>query len=100
MIVSGFTKNFIRATEKDQAPNMTQCNNCGKNIAKATGVHRVIRTGQYAGGRDYLRNVNLCPRCDANQDSLERSRRTKKTLLVLGTITGLIVGCVYILFFR
>jgi hypothetical protein len=79
---------------------MTQCNNCGKIILKASGVRRVIKTGQYPGGRDYLRNVNLCPRCDASQDSLERSRRTKKTLLVLGTAAGLLVGSIYMLFFR
>jgi uncharacterized protein (DUF983 family) len=71
------------------------CNKCGKEIPRATAVYKVVKTGQYASGGAFTRNVGLCPRCAQAQEAAEAKQ--KKSQLVMLLVLGLIViaGAVY-----
>lgn len=80
---------------------MSDCHICGKNIPIHEGVFRLMKTGQYSSGRDYFRNVNLCIKCDRDQDGMDQSRKVQKVcLLVVGVMVTFTAGGAYLWFLR
>lgn len=87
-------------TEQEEVLIMSDCSICGKKIPIHEGVVRLMKTGQYSSGRDYFRNVNLCIKCDTDQDGVDQSRKVQKVLLVVGVMVTFIAGGAYLLFVR
>lgn len=79
---------------------MRQCHECGGKIDEDTGVQRVIKTGAFTGGAGYYRNVNLCARCAAGQDSAAKTARVRKVVFLLLIILAIAGVWGYFNYFR
>ena len=79
---------------------MHRCHACGQNIPSGSSVFRVIRTGAYSEGGDYMREVVLCPRCNQNQSTSERNESNKKWVVLAGAVAAAAGLAVYWFFYR
>jgi len=76
---------------------MANCHKCGREIPRRTGVYKVIKTGSYSGGGDYMRNVSLCDKCAESMATDAENKQKKKTLLLV--VGGLVVVILVVYFF-
>ena len=60
---------------------------CGREIPRRTGVYKVMKTGNYASGQAFMREVNLCAKCAVEQEQLEAAQQ-QVDLSVLRALPG------------
>lgn len=79
---------------------MPLCHKCGKEIPRKTGVYKVMKTGQYSGGSDYYRQVNLCPKCSEAMDQEDSNKKRQRLIFLLLGVLALAGLYVYWTYFR
>ncbi len=79
---------------------MPQCAKCGREIPRKTGVYKVMKTGQYASGEAFMREVNLCAKCAADMDKQEAQQKKQKLMLMLLVLLVAAGGAVWWFFIR
>ncbi len=67
---------------------MPVCTRCGRDVPKKTSVYKMMKTGKYADGGNFYREVSLCPRCAAiqEQEDAEKKKQKSKLLLVVAVV--------------
>jgi hypothetical protein len=61
---------------------------------------KLMKTGSYADGGDFMRQVNLCPKCAEEQEKMETAQKKQKTLIMVGAVVVLLGAAVWFLFLR
>ena len=79
---------------------MPACAKCGKEIPRRSAIQKMMQTGTYADGGAFMRNVNLCPKCAAEEETAERTKERQKVLLLVVAVVAVIGGAVYWFFLR
>jgi uncharacterized protein (DUF983 family) len=74
---------------------MANCNKCGREIPRKTGVYKVIRTGRYSAGGDYYRNVSLCDKCAQDMETEAVGKQKQKSLLMIVGVVVVVILAVY-----
>ena len=79
---------------------MPACAKCGREISRRTAVIKRMATGKFSDGGDFVRDVNLCPRCAQEQEEAEKAQKQQKVLLLVFAVVAAIGGAVYFVVFR
>jgi hypothetical protein len=59
-----------------------------------------MATGKFADGGDFVRDVNLCPRCAHEQEEAENAQKKQKVKLLAFALVAAIGAAVYFVVFR